>query len=114
MSEYLKAQSVYSSQGIGPMKQNEYQSSIPPSPSAPGIVEMTSAAHQAFESLSQTIGDLISKVGPLIEPYPEPGCSVGAQDHACEASAITGLRLLIERIVDKTAEIQRLTAALRV
>jgi hypothetical protein len=75
---------------------------------------MTGAAHEAFEVLSLALGDLITKVGPLIEPYPEPGCAPGGQNQTCEASAITGLRILIERINDKTAEIQRLTAALRV
>lgn len=83
-------------------------------PSAPGIVDMTAGAHQAFEVLSQSLGDLMAKVSPLVEPYPEPGCAVGNQTQSCEASAITNLRLLIERINDKTAEIQRLTAALRV
>lgn len=83
-------------------------------PVALGIVEMTGSAHTAFEMLSSCLGELISKVGPLIEPYPEPGCAVGGQNVACEAPAVSGLRHLIERINDKTAEIQRLTAALRV
>lgn len=97
------------SQGIGNALGAQYTP-----PQALGVMDMTSSAHQAFEMLSQALGDLISKVQPLIEPYPEPGCAVGGQDKNCEAPAISGLRVLIERITDKTAEIQRLTAALRV
>lgn len=93
--------------------QNQYTGECKPA-SAPGVVEMTAGAHQAFEVLSQCLGDLITKVGPLIEPYPEPGISTGNQTQSCEAAAIVNLRMLIERINDKTAEIQRLTAALRV
>jgi hypothetical protein len=85
---------------------------LPPSPQ--GVVEMTASAHQAFEVLSQSIGDLISKVGPLVEPYPENIYGEAVRDHGCEAAAITHLRQLIERINEKTAEVQRLTAALRV
>lgn len=86
----------------------------PKPPSAPGVVDMTASAHQAFELLSGSLGELVAKVSPLVEPYPEPSCAAGMQDQKCEASAITGLRMLIERINDKTAEIQRLTAALRI
>jgi hypothetical protein len=83
-------------------------------PSAPGVMEMTANALQAFEVLAQTIGNLISKVGPLVEPYPELNCGTSARDQGCEAAAITNLRQLIERINEKTAEVHRLTAALRV
>lgn len=93
--------------------QKQYAGAALP-PSAPGIVDMTAGAHQAFEVLSQSLGDLMAKVNPLVEPYPEPGCAVGNQNQTCEASAITNLRMLIERINDKTTEIERLTAALRV
>lgn len=83
-------------------------------PAAPGVVDMTAAAHQAFEVLSRALGDLFSKAEPLLEPYPELGCAAGGQNQPCEAAAITGLRILIERIEEKTAVIQRTTAALRV
>lgn len=81
---------------------------------APGVVEMTSRAREAFEVLSQYLGDLISKTGPLIEPYAEPVCSDGARSSSCEAPAIAGLRVLVERIEEKASEIRRLTDALRV
>lgn len=93
--------------------QRQYAGECKP-PSAPGVIDMTAGAHQAFEVLSQCLGDLISKASPLVEPYPEPACGIGNANPGCEAAAVTGLRLLIERINDKTAEIQRLTAALRV
>jgi hypothetical protein len=82
-------------------------------PQVPGVLDMTSRAQLAMEELSQALVDLYAKVQPLVEPYPEPGCAVG-QDNSCEAPAVSGLRYLVARINDKTAEIQRLTAALRV
>lgn len=81
----------------------------------PGIVEMTEKAHQAFEVLSHALGDLMTKCGPLIEPYAtEQGIGAGGQNQMCEAEAVAHMRRLIERINDKTAEIQRMTMALRV
>lgn len=92
--------------------QAAYSQGVPPS--SPGVVDMTAAAHEAFETLSQALGDLTQKVMPLVEPYPEPGNGISGQNQMVEASAITGLRVLVERINDKRDEVRRLTSALRV
>jgi hypothetical protein len=83
-------------------------------PKAPdGVTSLTDQAHQAFEILSRELGELHAHLQPLIEPWPE-SCEQRAQGIGCEASAVTGLRILIEKIADKTTYIRQLNSALRV
>lgn len=79
-----------------------------------GILAMTENAHEAFQRLSNALGELRDRLNPLTEPYPEPCEKACTTNQIAEASAVVGLRTLVERIDTKTAEIHRLLSALRV
>lgn len=79
-----------------------------------GVISMTEEAHLAFERLKEALNHLESKLQPLIEPYPCAPDGINAGCQMSEASAVIGLRVLVDRIVEKTGQIQTLTNALRV
>ena len=106
--EYYK-QALGSTLGLTQQGQNTNQCT----PASPGIVSMTEDAHSAFQSMCEAFSELRATLGPLIEPYPELN-GEACQNQTCEAAAVTGLRMLVERIYGKTSEIRSLTAALRV
>lgn len=100
--------------GIGPGLAGQIASNAAPPPSPrPGVLAMTENAHAAFHRLSNALSELNDRLIPVTETYPEPGCCEATEDRI-EASAVTGLRILVERIDSKTDEIHRLLAALRV
>lgn len=102
------AQSILDAQ-----KQMGQAAQIPPQPL--GVTSMIAQAHVFFSELCQAFDELQCRVDPVTQPYAPPtGECLGDQNEISEASCVTSLRSLVGRIANKTADIYRLTEALRV